>query len=157
MHYKSEKAFLRFIGFYNFGFYNQEGLADNYSAYKRKRVDGKGAFFSFQYKGMRSVKNQGTSFSPNLCDISTIRICVTDSSFYGLDAEISFLITQRDKNGSDNKMEGYSAVSPDLRVMGGSASVLLNGQPLGRENPPFHNFQERSFFFDSRNICKNYR
>ena len=66
----------------------------------------------------------------------------------GPEFALAGLFGTRDANDGDDKLRGFGALRPAPAVMGGVASIFLNGPPLAGERPPLQNTQPGVAFAD---------
>ncbi|MCB1319532.1 MAG: hypothetical protein KDK34_04745, partial [Leptospiraceae bacterium] len=131
------------LGLYNYGRSYAVGADGTRELLSRQRIRG-----GLGYAGL--LYRIGEGLAPG-CESGPVArtFCSRSRSVQGAyELELAVLATTRDRSDFDSTLNGFGSIRPQPAVMGGVASILLNGPSPWPENPALQNRQPVIYFND---------
>jgi len=117
---EAKRVSASFTGIYLSGYQSDRAFWSATDLFLSREIKGWMGYTSLLYRmKLHQFSDDCSGFHPALCAIPVI-----DD---GPVLEISGILTSRDKNSRDNNWTGFGSIRPAVSVMGGPASILLNG------------------------------
>ncbi|MDH5656681.1 MAG: hypothetical protein OEZ34_12280 [Spirochaetia bacterium] len=135
-------------GIYHTGYrYDRAFWSSNSNIYPLE-IKGGMLYMSVLYRFMKlQYSDDCSGFFPGLCAVPVIE----NGPLMGL----SGLVTSKDKDSRDFKLTGFGSIRPSVNVMGGPASILINGDFL--HPSPFRNYQPGNVFYNGPVLENEFR